>query len=226
MKKILIINGPNLNLLGNREKKFYGDTTLEKERSRNIDLSIDYSQGSFFGALTVFRNNVDDYIYLQDSAKIEKKLPVANYKQKDAQLSGYEFELGTSFQVLDGNLELSIARDSISAEFSDGVSVPRMTPERNIYSIGYSKDDANLTLVLKDVKQQNDLGLNETITKGFQILDARYSRKLVSESGTEVYASFFGSNLLDEVARNHTSFVKNEVPLAGRNLGVSFSVKF
>jgi iron complex outermembrane receptor protein len=101
-----------------------------------------------------------------------------------------------------------------------------MTPERNIYSIGYSKDDANLTLVLKDVKQQNDLGLNETITKGFQILDARYSRKLVSESGTEVYASFFGSNLLDEVARNHTSFVKNEVPLAGRNLGVSFSVKF
>ena len=30
MKKILIINGPNLNLLGNREKNFYGDTTLEK----------------------------------------------------------------------------------------------------------------------------------------------------------------------------------------------------
>jgi len=30
MKKILIINGPNLNLLGNREKNFYGDTSLEK----------------------------------------------------------------------------------------------------------------------------------------------------------------------------------------------------
>ena len=33
MKKILIINGPNLNLLGNREKNFYGDTTLEKIKS-------------------------------------------------------------------------------------------------------------------------------------------------------------------------------------------------
>ena len=33
MKKIIIINGPNLNLLGNREKKFYGDTTLEKIKS-------------------------------------------------------------------------------------------------------------------------------------------------------------------------------------------------
>jgi len=33
MKKILIINGPNLNLLGSREKKFYGDSPLEKIKS-------------------------------------------------------------------------------------------------------------------------------------------------------------------------------------------------
>ena len=30
MKKILIINGPNLNLLGNRENKFYGDTSIDQ----------------------------------------------------------------------------------------------------------------------------------------------------------------------------------------------------
>ena len=33
MKKVLIINGPNLNLLGNREKDFYGDTSLERIKS-------------------------------------------------------------------------------------------------------------------------------------------------------------------------------------------------
>ena len=30
MKKILIIHGPNLNLLGTRERSVYGDTTLEE----------------------------------------------------------------------------------------------------------------------------------------------------------------------------------------------------
>jgi len=38
--------------------------------------------------------------------------------------------------------------------------------------------------------------------------------------------SVFGKNLLDEAARNHSSFVKDEVPMSGRNLGVRVSYSF
>lgn len=204
-----------------------GDTNIVTERSRNIDLSIAYDRSGYFGSFTMFRNNVDDYIYLMDAATKKKKLTVSNYKQKDALLNGYELEIGKTFELNSGQLELTIARDEISGEFSDGKNIPRMSPARNIYSILYSKDEGNqFSLVLKDVQQQNNLGLNETSTKGYKLLDARYSHKLVSESGAEISVSVFGHNLLNEVARNHTSFVKNEVPLAGKNMGVSFSVKF
>ena len=55
MKKISIINGPNLNLLGKREPEVYGsegfDTFLEKLRKDNPDINIDYFQSNVEGEL-------------------------------------------------------------------------------------------------------------------------------------------------------------------------------
>ena len=52
MKKIIIINGPNLNLLGNREETIYGTDTLEDIKkmclikSDEINLKIDFFQSN------------------------------------------------------------------------------------------------------------------------------------------------------------------------------------
>ena len=50
---ILIINGPNLNLLGVREKNIYGETSfdnyLEKLRKRFPDVTISYFQSNIEG---------------------------------------------------------------------------------------------------------------------------------------------------------------------------------
>ena len=57
MKKILIINGPNLNLLGNREKNFYGNTSLEKiktlcyDECKKNDLNLEFFQSNHEGEL-------------------------------------------------------------------------------------------------------------------------------------------------------------------------------
>ncbi|MFT6112462.1 MAG: 3-dehydroquinate dehydratase-2 [Bacteroidia bacterium] len=54
-KKILILNGPNLNLLGTREPDIYGNTTfesfLEQVRSQFSTADIEYYQSNIEGEL-------------------------------------------------------------------------------------------------------------------------------------------------------------------------------
>lgn len=53
--KILIINGPNLNLIGNREKKIYGDTSFSNFfaglQSRFGQIELSYFQSNIEGQL-------------------------------------------------------------------------------------------------------------------------------------------------------------------------------
>jgi 3-dehydroquinate dehydratase-2 len=55
LMKIQIINGPNLNLLGVREKSIYGNTDFETYldglRKRYVDLVIDYYQSNVEGEI-------------------------------------------------------------------------------------------------------------------------------------------------------------------------------
>ncbi len=55
MKKIIIINGPNLNLLGKREPGIYGndsfDTFLEEVRAQFTNIELHYFQSNIEGEL-------------------------------------------------------------------------------------------------------------------------------------------------------------------------------
>ncbi|WP_299113822.1 type II 3-dehydroquinate dehydratase [uncultured Winogradskyella sp.] len=55
MKQLIIINGPNLNLLGKREPEMYGNETFEDYlktlQSKFKDINIDYYQSNIEGEL-------------------------------------------------------------------------------------------------------------------------------------------------------------------------------
>ena len=70
------------------------------------------------------------------------------------------------------------------------------------------------------------MGFGETATEGFTMLDLDIRRSITIGDNEELVLSIFGRNLLDEKARSHTSFVKDEVPLAGRNFGIKVNFNF
>ncbi len=57
MRRVSVIHGPNLNLLGTREKDIYGDLTLSElnngleQKAKHLGLSIDFMQSNIEGEL-------------------------------------------------------------------------------------------------------------------------------------------------------------------------------
>ena len=66
MKKIIIINGPNLNLLGNRETEVYGNVSLQdiekisKEKCKELNMDLFFCQSNNEGELINFIHLVEN----------------------------------------------------------------------------------------------------------------------------------------------------------------------
>ena len=204
-----------------------GNVNLESERSNNIDFSVNYENDGYFVNASVYSNAVDNYIYLLDTGtKNAKNLPITNYRQADADFNGYEIEVGRSFTTNNGDFVISYGRDEVVGTFSSGGNVPRITPIKNVYRFALEQEDVTYDIKVMDIQKEDDIGFGESVTDGYTMVDFDIRRTIAIGNDEELILSVFGKNLLDEKARNHTSYVKNEVPLAGRNFGIKLNFNF
>ena len=224
-----------------------GDVNLDTERSNNIDLAFNFDLHGWFGSASVYYNRVDNYIYLRDELEEEHEahmddahegehheeghidhggLILSEYSQQDAEFSGYEIEIGKRFELPRGELEFTLGRDEVNAEFTAGGDVPRIVPARNMFTARYMFEDFSAKLLVKDVETQTNVAPGESTTDGFTLVNADASWSYGFNDSTRLTLTAFARNLTDEVARNHASFVKEQVPLPGRNFGVRVRLDF
>ena len=153
-------------------------------------------------------------------------LILSEYSQQDAEFTGYEIEIGTRIELPRGELELTLGRDEVNAEFTNGGDVPRIVPARNMFTARYTLDTFSAKLLVKDVERQSSVAPGESTTDGFTLVNADASWSYGFNDSTRLTLTAFARNLTDEVARNHASFVKDQVPLPGRNIGVRVRLDF
>ena len=204
-----------------------GNPNIGVETSRHLDIGIRSAEGETSWSLTAFLTSYADFIYLQNTGEFDDELPIFHFEQQDASFSGLEAELFTPiFLRGESEIDLRIFADFTNGNLSSGEYLPRMPPLRYGSRIQYHDDRflAGLEVILYD--DQDKIASIETPTAGYTMINADFNWTVTTPGGAAFEIFVMGRNLADEEARKHTSFVKDTVPLPGRNFSAGFRSHF
>ncbi|MBW3566518.1 MAG: TonB-dependent receptor [Proteobacteria bacterium] len=203
-----------------------GDPDLDTETANNLDLTWRKAGDGLNWTVNLFYNRVNDFIYLQNTGAEIEELPVSVYTQADAVLKGYEAEIVFPLLHAEGNeLDLRLFSDYTRGTLVDGGNLPRIPPLR--FGLGFDYTGPKWTAGIQAIRydEQDELADMELPTEGYTMLDASIGYRVFTP---HVDWNIFlrASNLLDEEARRHTSFLKDLAPLPGRNFTLGIRAGF
>lgn len=197
------------------------------ETSDALNLTLRKEGGPLEFELGLFHQEVDDYIYTH-ALETETHTGVAHhfliYTSGKARFSGID---GQASYRLTPASRLTVFGDYVHAELGDDKGyLPRIPPAR--LGARYDGNWGALSAGLEVYRNftQDRLALLETRTDGHNMVNASMAYRYQHGSGrwSEVYLS--GTNLTNELAYSHASFVKAQSPLRGRNIVFGLRTQF
>jgi iron complex outermembrane receptor protein len=204
-----------------------GDPFLKNEKSTGVDFSVNRLTGRVTGAVSLFYNRFDGFIYERFTGEAEDDLQVIVYTQQDARFWGGEGHIDIEMIHREPHhLSLELGADYVRAEATaNDQPLPRIPPVR--LSAGFRYSGAHwLGLVeVRHANAQNQVAPEETRTSDYTLLNADLGYRFFLGP---VIADLLlrGRNLTDEEARNHVSFLKNVAPLPGRDVSLGIRTTF
>ena len=104
------------------------------------------------------------------------------------------------------------------AQVATGGNLPRIAPSRIGGELRWERDGWRASVGAVRYVEQDDVAAFEEPTPGYTLVDAHVAWHIDTASGREWEVFVDGSNLTNREARPHTSFLKDVVPLPGRNV--------
>jgi iron complex outermembrane receptor protein len=233
-----------------------GDPTLSEEKNVGIDVSLRKTAGAVTGSISGFYNHYNGFIDFAPTGDFEDGLQVFVYTPKTAEFYGGEARVDfhllpltltrmrdqdakdmksvknivtgdkSESQKNPNDLFLRLQGDYVHAtDLDTGEPLPRITPLRYSISLNYETEKWNASIEGQRVAEQDRIAPFETSTPGYTFLNASVGYKFRT-GPTYNYVYVKGTNLTDEEARDHLSFLKEVLPLAGRGVVVGFRTTF
>ncbi|HVR44200.1 MAG TPA: TonB-dependent receptor [Thermoanaerobaculia bacterium] len=203
-----------------------GNLELAEEVSVGADVGVRKEAGPITGEIHLFFNRFDGYIYQVPTGEEEDELPVFVFRQDDARFHGIEAHADVELWHSEPNhLDLELSGDWVSAELTGGTPLPRIPPMRLGVGLRYRGPRFWGLAEVRRTFEQDRVAPLEEPTDSWTMLNAAIGTRLFA--GDTIHDLILkGTNLTDELARNHVSPLKDLVPLPGRNVSLSYRVTF
>lgn len=195
-----------------------GNGGLTKEVSRAWDVTLHRHSTRFDFEVTLFRKDIQDFIYLASTGQEFGGFPVRLTTQDDAEFSGIEAQGVWQLFTNDyGHFEVRTTFDRVNAELLDGSRLPRISPARFSAGLDWHRDMWRGSVEATRVMKQDKVPVLEEPVAGYTMINAKLARTF-ELGGAQLEAFIQGRNLGDSEARVATSYLKDYAPLPGRNL--------
>lgn len=220
----LFANGPHIAT----QTHEIGDPNLVKETSKQVELGLHYHSDFLSAKFAVYRNQFDNFIYLNDTGLFDPidGLPIRTWIQTDATFRGVEAE--AIFHLADndsGKYDLRFFGDRVRAT-RDGGNLPRIPAARLGAQLNWKGDALSAGVGITRTYAQDNIDVFETPTDSYTFVNANLSYNFYNKNTTSWNAFIQGTNLTNQEARLSTSFIKDDVPLPGRNITAGLRVFF
>ena len=180
--------------------------------------------GLVTGVVNLFVQNYDNFINLGDTGAEEDGLPVFQYEEVRALFYGFEVEAVLHGHEMLGlwehDLDLIGQVDYVRAtNESNDQDLPRIPPLRTIVGLEYGYKGlfgADVEGVF--VSKQDKVAEGELPTDSYALLNASLNVNVPVGDAHRVTLFARGTNLTDNEARVHSSFIKDLAPLRGRSV--------
>ncbi len=204
-----------------------GNPDLDKEVATSLDVSGRWSVGRVEGEITGFVNRFDGFIFQSFTGAEEDGLPVLLYTQGDARFMGLEGQANAELLHRgNGHLALEVSGDWVDAELTEADRpLPRIPPLSLGAALRWEGQPWRARAGVRWHAEQDDVAPFEEPTDGYALLNALIGYRFFT--GEVMHdLTLQGTNLTDELARNHGSFLKEIAPLPGRDVRLMYRLSF
>lgn len=221
-----------------------GDENLDKETANNIDIGLRYHTDEVHASLSLFHNQVSDYIYLahhdhehdheheeghdehDHEEHAESEFPIFEFTQNDATFTGLEAEVDWTFGYQgDSYWKAGVFADYTRATLDSGGYLPRTPAKRLGGNLGFVQGDLSADFAVIKAYDQNQVAEDELPTEGYTLVNMSVGYNVYFDNA-DLLLFLKGENMGDEVIRDHASFLKDRTTRAGRTFSAGFRLTF